>query len=97
MSLQANEPSAWRKKYDAIATVPGYWWLIPRRAETYAARFEGTFEEAMAQAVSSSAFWKSTVYVHQDDTAKDVAPKDRVGKLWGEVSVPKNSPVRIPS
>lgn len=81
------------REYEAKARVPEDWWLIPK-GEGYATRFKGTFEEAVVDAASRSAFWKTVYQVHEDHTRMDVAPKDRVGPLWATVSVPKGSPLR---
>lgn len=90
-----------RARYDALADKKRMWWIAPGKRESYTARFEGTFAEALARAADSSAFWKSSVGIYTDMTMQPIGPKgerpapiDYMGPLWATVSVPKDSPLR---
>lgn len=90
-----------RETYDAAARQVRHWWISPGRVESYTARFKGTFEQALARAAGSSAFWKSSVHVHTDLSGEPVGPRgepaapiDYFGPLWATVTVPGSSPLR---
>ena len=90
-----------RDKYEALALEPRAWWISPRRADTYTARFRGTLAQAIERAASASAFWPSVVDVTDDRTMLAVGPRgelpapiDYHGAVWVTVSVPPKSPLR---
>lgn len=88
-------------EYDALIGEVRAWWIAPAKSESYTARFQGTFPQALERAAESSALWKSKVSIFEDRSGQPVAPGgvtpapcDYFGALWATVSVVAESPLR---
>lgn len=75
------------------AEVKRLWMLVPVRRDAYVPGFEGTFPDALIEAASHAAFWKTTTKVYEADP-KHYRREGGLKKLWATVEVPRESPLR---
>lgn len=72
------------------------WMLVGVRKESYVPGFEGTFAEALMEAASHAAFWKTMTKLYEADPEK-YRREGGLKKLWAIVDIPRESPLREPS
>ncbi len=80
---------------DAVET-RRLWILIPVRREAYVPLFEGTFHEALIEAATHAAFWKTTTKLWEADPQRPRLAGGLI-KLWAVIDVPRESPLRGPA
>jgi len=79
--------------YRELVDTVRLWMLVPKSKNAYVPGFEGTFGQALDEALNHAAFWK-TPYAIWEANPEKYRREGGLKRLWAEVRVPPESPLR---